>query len=103
SERKPLREYIRQLETDQPLEVDGYEWSGKLWRESLECEAAFGLGDEDNGAWSGGRPFRLVKLERSAAPLVSGSSLGFVVSLNPDLSTLFAENVDWMVSAVAKL
>lgn len=97
SERKHLRDYVRQLEADQSLEVDGYAWSGKLWRESFAFESPFTRSDEDT---SSGRPVRVVQLDRTAAPLVSGSSLGFVVSLNPPLNALFAENVDWMVREV---
>jgi hypothetical protein len=101
NERKPMQEYIRHLESDESLEVDGYRWSGKLWRESLAYQAPFTRTEEDSTNWRDGRLMRLVKLLRSAAPLVSGASLGFVVSLNPDLDALFAENFEWMAKAVA--
>jgi hypothetical protein len=101
SERKPLQEYVRQLEADQVLEVDGYNWSRELWLESFEFDAQVIPKEHDASAQNCGRPVRVVKLDRTAAPLVSGSSLGFVVSLNPDLTSLFTENADWIVGAIA--
>ena len=101
NERKPLADYVRQLETDQPLEVEGYPWSGRLWRESFKFEAPLAKGDEASAAWDCGRPVRLVKLDGSPASVLRGSSLGFPVSLNPDLSGLFADNFEWMAKTLA--
>lgn len=93
NERKPLVEYIRQLEAGEPLEVRGYEWSPKLWRESFQFEAP-----EDHASWRDGRPVRLVKLDSSAS-LLTGAS--YVSSLNPKLDGLFTENFEWIASAAA--
>ena len=100
NDRKSLQEYVRQLEADQHLEVDGYRWTGQLWRESFEIEAPFNRTDDDNSTGSSDRPIRVVKLDRSAA-LLSGSS--YLVSLNPDLTQLFAGNFEWIAEAVTTL
>jgi hypothetical protein len=92
-ERKPIADYIRQLEADQPLEVDGYQWSGALWRESLRFEKA--IADDT------GRPVKLVKLDTGAASKLKGSAMGYAVSLNLDLSDLFADSFEWMANAVS--
>lgn len=95
AERKPASDYIRQFDADEPLEVEGYQWSGKLWRDSFKLELLLGQGDDGDSNSAGGRPVKRVKLDKSAAPLVKGSSLAYLL-LNPDLSALFADNVDWI-------
>jgi len=98
-EPKPLAHFIRQLETDQQVEVEGYTWSGKLWRESLQFDAVI---PPESGVDREQRPVRHVKLDRSAAPLVKGSSLGYVVALNPDLTHLYTENLQWITVAAQR-
>ena len=97
AERKPVSDYIKQLEADWPLEVEGYKWEGTLWRDSFKLELPLGNGDGGTSAWACGRPVRRVKLDKNAAPLVKGSSLAYVL-LNPDLSGLFADNVEWIAA-----
>jgi hypothetical protein len=100
ADRKPASDYIRQLEAEQSLEVEGYQWSGRLWRDSFELELALGKDDERASTWACGRPVRRVKLDKSAAPLVKGSSLGYLL-LNPDLTKLFADNFEWITTNVS--
>ena len=95
SERSSFSDYIRHLEADQPLEVDGYVWSGRLWQESI----AFGpapefesLGVDSNRDHA----VRVVKLEGGGASVFTRPSMGRYVTLNPDLSHLFAQNVEWI-------
>jgi hypothetical protein len=96
AERRPMADYIRQLETG-PLEVDGYRWSSKLWNDSFRFEmpAALRVGA---GEWDGKRQFRAVNLDRSAEPLVKGA---LSVVVNPDLNGLFTDNFEWITSALA--
>jgi hypothetical protein len=100
-ERKPLSEYVRQLEAGQPLEVEGYQWSGRLWRESFTFETPLAQNDEAGAAWDHGRPVKLVKLDKGPASKLKGSSMGYPVSLNLDLSDLFADSFEWMAKALA--
>jgi len=99
-QRRPASEYLQQLENGHFLEVDGYQWSGKLWRDSFRYEMPAGLEREGSGAGSWNRPVRTVKLDKSAVPLIKGSSVGFE-AINRDFSGLFADNVEWMAEALA--
>jgi hypothetical protein len=98
-ERKALSDCVRQLETGQSQGVDGYQWSGKLWGESLQFEAPFAKGDEAGTEWGDGRPVRFVKLDSGPGSKLKGSAMGFPVSLNLDLSGLFAGSFEWMAEA----
>jgi len=100
SERKPLSYYVRQLEADEHLEVDGYLWSGRLWRESFTFESPLDHCGGVRARPADGRPVKVVKLD-SRASVLGGSSLGRYVSVNPDLGGLFAENFEWMAEALA--
>jgi pimeloyl-ACP methyl ester carboxylesterase len=88
-------DYLKQLEAGQPIDVEGYRWSGRLWGESFKLGLPLGKDEESNAAWARGRPVKRVKLDSGAAPLVKGSWLGYV-SLNPDLSGLFTGNFEWI-------
>lgn len=88
---RPFSEYVERLDTE-PLESDGYQLSGKLWRESLKFEVPAIVGHD-------GRPMRRISLDKRVAPLVKGSTLGYL-SINPDLSELFTDNFDWITTEV---
>jgi hypothetical protein len=97
---KTWSDYIGQFEANQSIDVEGYPLSARLWRESVRFELPFGKDEHARSEWACGRPVRAVKLGSREAPLVKGSSFGYV-SLNPDLSGLFAENCEWFVTALA--
>src|SRR5690349_21370647 len=96
-DRKPLSSYLQELEGGGSLEVEGYRWPAHLWHASFHLQNAFATGD---GMCGDGRPVRSVTLPRSAAPLIKGSSLGYIVSLNPDLTPLFADSLAWISSVL---
>jgi hypothetical protein len=100
-ERKPVSDYIRRLENGESLDVDGYEWSDRLWNESLKFELPAAIANQEGGARVFQKPVRMVKLDGRAAPLVKGSAVGYE-TINRDLSGLLAENLDWIRSAVAQ-
>jgi len=99
-ERKPASDYLRQLENGHFLEVDGYQWSGKLWRDSFKFQMPAGMEHDSNAAPACRRPIRTVKLDKHAVPLIKGSSVGFE-AINRDFSELFADNVQWIAQALA--
>jgi hypothetical protein len=101
SERKPLSYYVRRLEANQPMDVDGYPWSGRLWRESFTFESPLDDGDGMDALSNDGRPMKVVRLEGGQASVLRGSSLGRYVFVNPNLSGLFADNFAWMARAAA--
>ncbi len=95
--RKTAAQYIRQMESGDSVEVDGYLWSARLWRDSFQ----FSLPEvirSDAAAQTLGRPVALVKLGREAAPLVRPHLLYSEVK---DLSWLYAENLAWAARALA--
>jgi len=98
-ERKSAADYIRRLATE-PLQVDGFPWSSKLWLESFQLEMASSEDTEDSAASTYGRPLRAVKLDKTAAPLVKGSAYE---AMNPDLHELFNDNFAWIAKALAAL
>lgn len=91
--RNSLQECVQQLEAGQSIEVEGYRWSGRLWRESFTVALVLGNDEKANPASVGGRLVRLVKLDNRVAPLINGQ---WSLSLNPDLSGLFGQNFDWI-------
>ena len=97
-ERKSASDYIRQFERDSFVEVDGYPWPNRLWIDSFGVELPLALGNEDTAASVYGRPVRIVKLGKEAAPLVKGGSVGYDEA--KDFNWLFAPNFDWMDGVV---
>jgi hypothetical protein len=97
-ERKPVSDYIEQLEGGHSLEVDGYQWSSKLWEDSFRFELPAAMAEECTTGSACPRPVRTVKLDKHAAPLIKGSSVGYE-AINRDFSTLFADNFEWITKA----
>jgi len=108
-ERKPMSDYIARLESGHFLDVDGYNWSERLWRDSFKLELPASIENaspENDGIENEGRPdstsdrpVRVVKLDARAAPLVRGSSVGYE-SINRDLTELFADNFEWITGSL---
>jgi Serine aminopeptidase, S33 len=98
-ERKPASHYLERLENGQSLDVEGYQWTSRLWQDSLRFEMPVGM-DETSAALAYTRPVRIVKLDTNAVPLIKGSSVGYD-GINKDFSGLFAENLEWVTRSVA--
>lgn len=96
--RKTAADYIRQIELDQPIEVDGYQWSGRLWHESFQilpsspstADATSRVGDKRN--------VRVIKLNKNASPLVRPH---LRVDEVRDLTSLYTETFDWVAKVLA--
>ncbi len=97
-ERKSASDYIRQFERDSFVEVDGYAWPDKLWSDSFGVELPEALANEDLAGSVYGRPVRIVKLTKEAAPLVKGGSVGYDEA--KDFNWLFAPTFDWMAGVL---
>jgi len=93
TERKRVADYLQLLES-QPIEVEGYRWSQKLWHDSFDLDLPAAIRQNSVGA----RPVRSVALDSRAEPLVKGS---VSVLVDPDLSDLFADNFDWLNTSLA--
>lgn len=92
-------DYIRQLEQGASLEVEGYSWSARLWRESFDIHLPGAMLDEQSAANEYKKPIRIVKLDRRAAPLAKGGFVGY--DDVKDFSWLFAPNFNWISDACA--
>ncbi len=99
-DQKSASDYIRQLENGSALEVDGYCWSGRLWRESFHFALPAALESEQSAALAYKRPVKIVKLTREAAPLTKGGLVGY--DDLKDFNWLFAPNRDWIAEVAVK-
>jgi hypothetical protein len=97
-ERKPPSAFIQQLERGSPVEVEGYEWSGKLWQDSFQVHLPAALLDEDTAHEAYKRPVRIVKLGKEASPLVKAGTVAD--DRAKDFSWLFNPNWEWISKSV---
>jgi hypothetical protein len=97
--RTSASEYIRQMEQGATIEVQGYRWSSRLWRDSFSVRLPSEMTSENALGKAYGRPIRTVKLDRFAAPLVKPHLMYDQVK---DLSWLYAENFDWIRRVVTQ-
>jgi Serine aminopeptidase, S33 len=93
AERRSAGDYIRELEQGKSIEVEGYQWSARLWRDAFVWKLPAEI-DSEPGAKVGQRPVRIVKLPKEAAPLVKGGFVG--ADEVKDFNWLFAENAEWI-------
>jgi hypothetical protein len=96
--RKTASDYIRQIEQGEPIEVDGYQWSARLWRESFQVvppslsNADVAFRDEVK------RRIGAVKLNKDASPLVRPH---LRVDEVRDLTWLYAKTFNWVAEVLA--
>jgi hypothetical protein len=93
AERRSAGDYIRELEQGKSIEVEGYQWSTRLWRDAFDWKLPAEINSEP-GANVGQRQVRIVKLPKEAAPLVKGGFVG--ADEVKDFNWLFAENAEWI-------
>jgi pimeloyl-ACP methyl ester carboxylesterase len=96
--RNTVSEYIRQLERGRFVEVEGYRWSSRLWRDSFHCKLPTTMEDERLSHKAYKKPVRVVTLGEDAAPLVKSDLKYNEVG---DLSWLYSRNCNWVAEAVA--
>jgi hypothetical protein len=100
--RKTAAAYIRELEGGDledggSIEVAGYCWSSGFWQSSFDFELPQAMEDERIATNAYGRPVKVVKLGKEAAPLVK-PFLGY--NEVKDLSWLYSDTFDWIASAL---
>lgn len=69
NERKTASDFIRKLEDGDCLEVDGYEWPAKLWRDSFDLALPAALAERELATRFSDRPVRSVSLGKDIEPL----------------------------------
>jgi alpha/beta superfamily hydrolase len=97
---RPAAEYIRLLEQGAFVEVEGYQWSSSLWQDSSAIHLPAPIIDDTTATSAYGRPVRIVKLDKRAAPLVKGGFVGYDEA--KDFDWLFAPNSDWIASVASR-
>jgi hypothetical protein len=97
-DRKPPSAYIQELERGSPVEVEGYQWSEKLWRESFQVHLPVAMQDEVTAQAEYERPVRIVKLGKEAAPLVKAGTVAD--DRAKDFTWLFLENWKWIETSL---
>jgi len=98
-DRRTASAFIRELEEGATIDVEGYRWSAKLWRESHEVLLPREMEDEGSATRAYERAVRIVRLGKDAIPLIKG---GPAVADEPrDFTALFAKNWDRLAAALA--
>jgi pimeloyl-ACP methyl ester carboxylesterase len=102
AERKTAGDDIRQLEAGSPVEVEGYQWSPRLWQDSFQFELPAGIADEASASRRYHGPIKTMVLGADAAPLAKKGMVGGAEEIR-DLSWLYEENYNWMTEALREL
>jgi pimeloyl-ACP methyl ester carboxylesterase len=95
-ERRAPSHYFRLLDDGKSVEVEGYEYSAEMWRQSLSFRLPEAMVAPNDPGSRYKRPVRITALGKNARPLVKGGVVGF--EENKDFEWLFAPNYDWIVS-----
>lgn len=95
--RKSTSEYIRELEQGSSIEVHGYQWSSRLWRESFYFDLPAEMRDELSTRNSRGRPVKTVTFGKDAASLVMPYMR---YEEGQDLSWLYSSTFEWITGAL---
>lgn len=94
AEQRSASDYIGELEKGNAIEVDGYKWTARLWRDSFQFALPEALWNQVIADRTYDRPVRIVKLGREAAPLTKYGEWG--LDDVKDFTWLFAPNCEWI-------
>jgi Serine aminopeptidase, S33 len=97
-ERKPASAFIRELERGSSVEVEGYQFSGKLWQNSFLFDMPPAMRDEASAREEYKKPVRIIKLGREASPLVKAGTVAD--DRAKDFTWLFSENWQWIATNI---
>ena len=97
-ERKPPSAFIQELERGSSVEVEGYQFSGKLWQNSFLFDMPPAMRDEASARAEYKKPVRIIKLSREAAPLVKAGTVAD--DRAKDFTWLFLENWQWIAASI---
>ncbi len=97
--RRTASEYMQQLEQGSLIEVQGYQWSSRLWRDSFHFDLPDTLEYDDTSLDAHSRPAKIVKLGKQASPLVKPH---FGNDEAKDFDWLYSIHYDWIVRALAR-
>ena len=95
--RRTASEYIQQLEQGSLIEVQGYQWSSRLWLDSFHFDLPDDLDCINSSSPSHKKPVKIVKLGKEASPLVKPH---FGNDEAKDFGWLYSTQYDWVVDAL---
>jgi len=107
-ERRSAKDYIQDLKSGRPVQIDGYDWSGALWAsgERLALDEPYRAPGEGTEPGTG-RPWRHAVLDDGWSPLIKSRSTLRAMNprsaavppapLNRDFDGLFAPHVSWIL------
>lgn len=91
--RKSVSEHIRELEQGSSIEVHGYQWSSRLWHDSLRCELPPSIGNVNPSAISCKKPVKTVTFGKNADSLIMPYKR---YEEGQDLTWLYSSTFDWI-------
>jgi alpha/beta superfamily hydrolase len=97
-DRKRPSIFIQELERGSSVAVEGYQWTGRLWRDSFNVCLPDVIEDEATAEGVYSRPVKIVKLGREASPLVYAGTV--LDDRAKDFNWLFLENWQWIASSL---
>jgi hypothetical protein len=96
--RRNAFEYIKQLERGSFIEVQGYQWSSRLWNDSFHFDIPASIKDEGSSHTVYNKPVKIIKFGKDSASLTMPYSRYGEVK---DLDWLYASSFDWIAEALA--
>jgi hypothetical protein len=96
--RKTAAEFIQLLEQGSPVEVQGYQWSSRLWLDSLDFDLPPTLEDQKAPSGKQRGAVKIVKLGKEATPLVKPH---FGNDEAKDFTWLYSAHYAWIVEALS--
>jgi len=97
--RRSASEYIRQLEQGSPIEVQGYQWSSRLWRDSFHFDMPINMEGEPSSYGLSEKPVKIIKFGKDSTSLVMPYSRFDEVR---DLTWLYSDSFEWVASVLAR-
>jgi pimeloyl-ACP methyl ester carboxylesterase len=91
--RRTATQYIGELEGGASIEVQGYQWTSRLWRDSFEVVLPDAVSPTNLSHWASTKRVRSVNLGKDAAPLVKPH---LIYDEGKDLSWLYEQNFAWV-------
>ncbi len=96
--RKSVSAYIRELEQGSSIEVQGYRWSGRLWRDSFHFDLPADMADGSLAGEAYKKPVKCVRFGKDAVCLTMPYLRYEEVK---DLSSLYSDTFNWVAGTFA--
>ena len=95
--RRSASDYIRQLEQGSVIEVQGYQWSSRLWRDSSHCHLPDNIGDGGALCKVNNKPVRSIRFGKDPSSVAMPYARYDEVK---ELGGLYSLSFDWITEAL---